>query len=135
MRYSLSALFCLAAAALTPFCTAAQTTQPQLHPSQDDAINVACKLADTKTALSNVTDPAKKTVLINTFNNCVSSHESLGTKITAKRLELINSLNMTDFLIEYKDLKNANNKPIGTVVTVTIPIKNVFDTNLNSEKA
>jgi hypothetical protein len=73
--------FCLAATALTPLCPAAQTqtTQPKLHLSQDNAINVTCKLAETKTALSSVTDPAKRTVLINAFNNCVSSRESLGT--------------------------------------------------------
>jgi tetratricopeptide (TPR) repeat protein len=64
-----------------------------------------------------------------------SSHESLGTKITAKRLELINSLNNTDFLVEYKDLKDGNNNPIGTTVTIIIPIRNVLDTNINSEKA
>jgi hypothetical protein len=78
MRYRLFDFFCLAAAALTPVCAAAQT-QPQLRPSKDDAVNVTCKLAETKTALSNITDPAKQTVLTNAFNNCVRSHESLGT--------------------------------------------------------
>lgn len=79
MRCNLFAFFCLAATALTPLCAASQTqaTQPKLHPSQNNAINVICKLAETEAALQKATDPAEQTVLINTFNKCVSSQESL----------------------------------------------------------
>ena len=54
------------------------------------------------------------------------SRESLGTKITAKRLEIMNSLNKTDIIVEYIDLKDKNNKACGTSVIIKIPAISSF---------
>ena len=47
---------------------------------------------------------------------------SLGTRITQKRIELLNSLNNTGIGIAYEDLAN-DGKPCGTRVRVSIPLK------------
>ncbi len=56
-----------------------------------------------------------------------SSRESLGTKITAKRLELINSLKNTDIAVEFINLKDEKGSACGTTVNITIPTINAFE--------
>jgi len=48
-------------------------------------------------------------------------YESLGTKITQKRIQLINSLNKTGIGIQYYDLNDNNGNVCGTLVELTIP--------------
>lgn len=50
------------------------------------------------------------------------NHNSLGTKITKSRLELVNELYGTTLKTEYTDLKNENGDPAGTRVEIQIPI-------------
>lgn len=50
-----------------------------------------------------------------------SNHESLGTRITQKRIDLINSLNKSGICIQYYDLSDNNGLPNGTKVEITIP--------------
>ncbi len=49
-------------------------------------------------------------------------HKSLGYKITAQRIELLNTIYRDSFSIEYDDLINTNGEPTGTKVTIRIPI-------------
>lgn len=50
------------------------------------------------------------------------NHNSLGTQITASRLDLVNELYGSDLKIVYTDLKNEKNEPQGTKVEIHIPI-------------
>ena len=49
-------------------------------------------------------------------------HESLGTNITNKRIQVINSLYKKNIQIEYTDLKDNANAAIGTKVEIFIPL-------------
>jgi sensor histidine kinase YesM len=53
------------------------------------------------------------------------SHQSLGSKITESRLQLISSLYGDALSIEYKDLKDLNKENCGTEVRITLPILSV----------
>jgi hypothetical protein len=48
--------------------------------------------------------------------------KSLGFKITAQRIELLNALYKNKFLIKYFDLTTKNGEPKGTKVEITIPV-------------
>ncbi|MES2593129.1 MAG: histidine kinase [Bacteroidota bacterium] len=48
-------------------------------------------------------------------------HESLGTKITKKRIDLLNSLNKASIGVHYYDLTDKNGIACGTKVELTIP--------------
>ena len=50
------------------------------------------------------------------------NHNSLGTKITESRLNLVNALYGKNMKIDYTDLKDANGNPAGTKVVIHIPI-------------
>jgi tetratricopeptide (TPR) repeat protein len=50
------------------------------------------------------------------------NHNSLGTRITASRLDLVNELYGSDLKIVYYDLKNEKDEPRGTKVEIHIPI-------------
>jgi hypothetical protein len=50
------------------------------------------------------------------------NHNSLGTRITGSRLNLVNSLYGTTLKTVYTDLKNENGTPDGTRVEIQIPI-------------
>jgi len=50
------------------------------------------------------------------------NHNSLGTRITESRLDLVNELYGTSLCVEYTDLKNENGEPTGTRVELHIPI-------------
>jgi tetratricopeptide (TPR) repeat protein len=50
------------------------------------------------------------------------NHNSLGTRITGSRLDLVNSLYGTKFRTIYTDLKNADGTAAGTKVEIQIPI-------------
>ncbi len=50
------------------------------------------------------------------------NHESLGTKITQKRMDLLNSLNKIGMTVQYFDLKDQNGLASGTKVELIIPI-------------
>lgn len=52
------------------------------------------------------------------------NHESLGTKITQKRIDLLNSLNQDGIGVLYVDLKNNKGDYCGTRVELSIPIRN-----------
>jgi sensor histidine kinase YesM len=60
------------------------------------------------------------------INKNNSNHESLGTKITQKRIDLINSLNKSGIGVQFYDLSDNNNVANGTKVEITIPITGVF---------
>ena len=51
-----------------------------------------------------------------------TQHKSLGTKITQKRLELLNSLYKTTMDIQFEDLRDADGNPAGTKVTINVPV-------------
>jgi tetratricopeptide (TPR) repeat protein len=51
-----------------------------------------------------------------------NGHNSLGTRITNSRLDLVNSLYGTSLKTVYTDLKNENDEPAGTRVEIHIPI-------------
>jgi len=51
-----------------------------------------------------------------------SNHNSLGTKIAASRLDLVNSLYGSSLKTTYTDLKDADGKPAGTRVEMQIPV-------------
>ena len=51
-----------------------------------------------------------------------SNHNSLGTQITASRLDLVNALYGSSLKTIYTDLKNENGDPTGTRVAIHIPI-------------
>jgi tetratricopeptide (TPR) repeat protein len=51
-----------------------------------------------------------------------TSHNSLGTQITASRLDLVNSIHGTDLKTVYTDLKDASGNASGTRVEIQIPI-------------
>lgn len=55
-----------------------------------------------------------------------SSRESLGTKITARRLELISFLNNTNIKVNYTDLKDERGNGAGTRVTIVVPVMSAF---------
>ncbi len=55
-----------------------------------------------------------------------STRESLGTKITQKRIDLLNSLNDSGIDIQYYDLSDNNGNASGTKVEITIPVTGVF---------
>jgi tetratricopeptide (TPR) repeat protein len=48
-------------------------------------------------------------------------HISWGTKITESRINLINELHKSRLNIAYSDLKDTNNKPVGTMVKIEFP--------------
>ena len=50
------------------------------------------------------------------------NHNSLGTKITESRLNLVNALYGKNMKIDYTDLKDENGNPGGTKVVIHIPI-------------
>jgi len=50
------------------------------------------------------------------------NHNSLGTKITESRLNLVNALYGKNMKIDYTDLKDENGNPVGTKVVIHIPI-------------
>ncbi len=50
------------------------------------------------------------------------NHNSLGTKITESRLNLVNALYGKNMKIDYTDLKDENGNPAGTKVVIHIPI-------------
>ena len=50
------------------------------------------------------------------------NHNSLGTRITESRLNLVNSLYGKNMKIEYTDLKDENGRPGGTRVVIQIPV-------------
>ncbi|MEZ5198867.1 MAG: histidine kinase [Bacteroidales bacterium] len=50
------------------------------------------------------------------------SHNSLGTKITESRLNLVNALYGNNMKMDYTDLKDKNGNPSGTRVVIHIPI-------------
>ena len=51
-----------------------------------------------------------------------NGHNSLGTKITASRLDLVNTLYGTSLKTVYTDLKNKSGEAVGTRVEIQIPI-------------
>jgi LytS/YehU family sensor histidine kinase len=51
-----------------------------------------------------------------------ANHNSLGTRITKSRLELVNELYGTSLQTLYTDLKSENGEPTGTRVEIHIPI-------------
>jgi tetratricopeptide (TPR) repeat protein len=51
-----------------------------------------------------------------------ANHNSLGTRITTSRLELVNALYGTDLKTQYTDLKNDKGEAVGTRVEIHIPI-------------
>jgi tetratricopeptide (TPR) repeat protein len=51
-----------------------------------------------------------------------NNHNSLGTQITASRLDLVNALYGTSMKTTYTDLKNENGDPTGTRVEINIPL-------------
>jgi tetratricopeptide (TPR) repeat protein len=51
-----------------------------------------------------------------------NNHNSLGTRITASRLNLVNEMYGTTLQTIYTDLKNDNGEPVGTRVEIHIPI-------------
>ena len=55
-----------------------------------------------------------------------SNHESLGTKITQKRIDLINSLNKSGIGVQYFDLCDEEGLANGTKVELTIPVIGEF---------
>lgn len=55
-----------------------------------------------------------------------SNHESLGTKITQKRIDLINSLNKSGIGVQYFDLCDEDGLANGTRVELTIPVIGEF---------
>lgn len=55
-------------------------------------------------------------------NSRNGNHNSLGTKITESRLNLVNSLYGKNMRIDYTDLKEKNGNPSGTKVVINIPI-------------
>jgi len=55
-------------------------------------------------------------------NRRESNHNSLGTQITASRLDLVNSLYGTSLKTIYTDLKNEMGEAVGTNVEIHIPI-------------
>ncbi len=55
-----------------------------------------------------------------------SSHESLGTRITQKRIDLINSLNKSGIGVQYFDLSDNKGIANGTKVEITIPVIDEF---------
>lgn len=55
-------------------------------------------------------------------NRREGNHNSLGTQITASRLDLVNALYGTSLKTIYSDLKNENGEAIGTRVELHIPI-------------
>lgn len=50
------------------------------------------------------------------------NHNSLGTQITASRLDLVNNLYGTSLKTKYTDLKNEKDEAVGTRVEINIPI-------------
>ena len=54
-------------------------------------------------------------------NRKKDTHKSLGSKITGKRLEIINALFGQEIKMEYTDLKDKNNKSLGTRITLHLP--------------
>ncbi len=55
-------------------------------------------------------------------DNKNKNHNSLGTRITESRLNLVNSLYGKNLKIEYTDLKDENGNPTGTRVVIQIPV-------------
>ena len=55
-------------------------------------------------------------------NSRDENHRSLGTSITESRLKLVNSLYGKSMKVKYTDLKDAEGKPAGTRVVISIPI-------------
>jgi len=51
-----------------------------------------------------------------------NNHNSLGTRITTSRLDLVNALYGTSLKTVYTDLKNEKGEPAGTRVEIHIPI-------------
>jgi LytS/YehU family sensor histidine kinase len=51
-----------------------------------------------------------------------TKNKSLGMKMTAERIELINQLYQTQTHITVEDLTDANGQPTGTRVVVEIPV-------------
>jgi tetratricopeptide (TPR) repeat protein len=51
-----------------------------------------------------------------------NNHNSLGTQITASRLDLVNALYGSSMKTTYTDLKNENGDPTGTRVEINIPL-------------
>ncbi len=56
------------------------------------------------------------------INKNKTNHESIGTKITQKRIDLINSLNKSGIGVKYYDLHDKDGLASGTKAELTIPI-------------
>ncbi|PQJ12079.1 hypothetical protein CJD36_009835 [Flavipsychrobacter stenotrophus] len=52
--------------------------------------------------------------------------KSLGTRITQKRIDILNSLNNSDIGVTYTDLSNDDGTPCGTSVAVSIPVNEMI---------
>ncbi len=53
--------------------------------------------------------------------NREKARESFGIKATDQRLKILNSLNNTDMVVKYFDLKDTDGKACGTRVEFTLP--------------
>jgi len=51
------------------------------------------------------------------------NHQSLGSKITENRINLLNAIHKNNLKITYSDLTDQNGNPAGTKVELTIPLK------------
>jgi hypothetical protein len=49
-------------------------------------------------------------------------HKSLGMKITEDRLKILNEINSSQLSVIINDLKDANNRPLGTQVELFVPL-------------
>jgi len=56
-------------------------------------------------------------------NKSITKHKSIGTKVTAERLELINQHHKNGDSIQIEDVKNAAGEIAGTLVTIKIPFE------------
>ncbi len=64
----------------------------------------------------------------------IPGHESMGIKITEKRITAINQLHDTDINITIEDLKTADLKPCGTKVNLSLPKTTILDNRYNNMK-
>lgn len=94
-----------------------------LHKTGEKRLDLHFSLQDTDTLCCTVTDNGigrKRSGEINAQRH--KKHASFATGATQKRLELLNHGRLRPITIVYTDLTDAHNNPIGTQVTITIPI-------------
>lgn len=93
-----------------------------VNKSEKGFVHIDLKLADEQLVCSIEDNGIGRKAAMEIKNHKNGNHNSLGTKITESRLNLVNSLYGKSMKIDYTDIEDENGKGVGTRVIIYIPI-------------